>query len=594
MRPHAPSPVARALPIVALLAVILPAGRGAAFPSVLLVNTTDGARDSDCDAHCSLADAINTANREPTVTAIHFAIPADDPGCDAAGICTIRPLEALEELITTDVTIDGFSQVGAAANTAPLGEPIDAKLKIVLDGTLLPCCANGLTLRGAGNRVRGLVIGRFYAGIYVRDASGSRIDGVFVGTDAAGTSAFGNTCSGITVGGSQGESGSTSTVIGGAAPEHRNLVSGNGCVGVELGPSGANQVQGNYIGTDASGSAALPNDRDGIYVYFESPDNLIGGEAPEAGNLIAFNQDAGVRVLGAAAIRNRISRNRIWANAAKGIELTSGGNGGMAAPLISAAGPTVVHGTTCAGCVVEVFSATDDEGRQYEGTVVAGAVGGWRLEQPAGFTGPNLTATATDPLGNTSPFSAPASILQTATPTPSPTSPPPTPSASATSTRTHTPVPTATSTRTATATATASRTPTASPSATATPIPTASSTPTASVVASPTSSPAASPTSTASRSATASRTPTQTAGATATATGTPPPTASSSPTVSPGVCRGDCDADGAVSIDELVRAVNVALGSQPVDVCRPVDRDGDGRVTIDELIAAVGAALGGC
>lgn len=548
MTPHASQLLARALASAALLAAMVPAGRGYAADSVLVVNTADGMRDNDCDAHCSLGDAINTANREPGVTAIHFAIPAADPGCDAAGVCTIRPLEALEELITNDVTIDGFSQVGAAANTAPLGEPIDAVLKIVLDGALLPCCANGLTLRGTGNRVRGLAIGRFYAGIYVRDASGSRIDGVFVGTDAAGTSAFGNTCSGISVAASQGEPGSSNTVVGGAAPEQRNLVSGNGCVGVELGPSGANQVQGNYIGTDASGSAALPNARDGIYVYSASPDNLIGGAAPEAGNLIAFNQDAGVRVLGAGAVRNTISRNRIWENGAKGIELTAGGNSGVAAPLISAAGPTVVHGTACVGCVVEVFSSAADEGRRYEGTVVAGAVGSWRLEQPAGFTGPNLTATATDPSGNTSPFSAPASILQT--PTPSPTSAPPTPVSSATSSRTAPP------------TATASRTPTAS--------------------------------------ATASRTPAQTAGATATesaapsATATAPPTASPSPSVSPGACRGDCDGDGAVSIDELVRAVNVALGGQSVDVCRPADRDGDGRVTIEELVAAVGAALGGC
>ncbi|MBX3026911.1 hypothetical protein KF840_18545 [bacterium] len=59
-------------------------------------------------------------------------------------------------------------------------------------------------------------------------------------------------------------------------------------------------------------------------------------------------------------------------------------------------------------------------------------------------------------------------------------------------------------------------------------------------------------------------------------------------------CRGDCGGDGRVTIEELILAVGIALGSRPVGDCRAVDASGDGRVTIDELIAAVGAALAGC
>ena len=59
-------------------------------------------------------------------------------------------------------------------------------------------------------------------------------------------------------------------------------------------------------------------------------------------------------------------------------------------------------------------------------------------------------------------------------------------------------------------------------------------------------------------------------------------------------CSGDCDGDGTVGISELIRGVNIALGSTPVEDCRAVDVDGDGIVGVNELIRAVGSALNGC
>lgn len=59
-------------------------------------------------------------------------------------------------------------------------------------------------------------------------------------------------------------------------------------------------------------------------------------------------------------------------------------------------------------------------------------------------------------------------------------------------------------------------------------------------------------------------------------------------------CPGDCDNDGTVSISELIRAVNIALGLANVATCPAVDRDGSGTVAINELIAAVNSALFGC
>lgn len=59
-------------------------------------------------------------------------------------------------------------------------------------------------------------------------------------------------------------------------------------------------------------------------------------------------------------------------------------------------------------------------------------------------------------------------------------------------------------------------------------------------------------------------------------------------------CTGDCDVDARVTIDELVTAVGISLGSASLEQCRSADRDGSGRVTVDELVAGVGHALHGC
>ena len=69
----------------------------------------------------------------------------------------------------------------------------------------------------------------------------------------------------------------------------------------------------------------------------------------------------------------------------------------------------------------------------------------------------------------------------------------------------------------------------------------------------------------------------------------PTPTATPSPS-----CAGDCDADGVVAVNELISAVNIALGTADVSTCSACDSDGDGMVSIGELIAAVNKALNGC
>jgi hypothetical protein len=59
-------------------------------------------------------------------------------------------------------------------------------------------------------------------------------------------------------------------------------------------------------------------------------------------------------------------------------------------------------------------------------------------------------------------------------------------------------------------------------------------------------------------------------------------------------CAGDCNGDGTVAINELIRGVNITLELSPTSECTAMDLDASGSVAINELIAAVNASLGGC
>jgi hypothetical protein len=87
---------------------------------------------------------------------------------------------------------------------------------------------------------------------------------------------------------------------------------------------------------------------------------------------------------------------------------------------------------------------------------------------------------------------------------------------------------------------------------------------------------------------------TATAPPTATPTVTPTPSVTDTPTVTPPVCVGDCNKDGAVTVDELLTMVNVALGNTTVTSCPPGDANHDGEITVDEILQAVNHALNGC
>jgi probable HAF family extracellular repeat protein len=251
----------------------------------------------------SLRQAILDADAHPGLVAIAFAIPG-------SGIHTISPTAPLP-VITNAVVLDGSTQPGYA--TTPV---------IELTGAHAGPGADGLTVAGGRSTILGLVINDFAnAGIHALVAGADAFVGDYIGTDATGTAARGNRV-GIFL---DGISGNTIGGIAGAG----NLISGNHRDGVFISVSSNNVVEGNHIGTDVSGTAALPNGS-GIFIQGYLFNNLIGGTAPGAGNLISGNLQDGVGIDGGTG--NRVQGNLIGTDATGttalpnryGIELFSG------------------------------------------------------------------------------------------------------------------------------------------------------------------------------------------------------------------------------------------------------------------------------
>jgi len=183
-----------------------------------------------------------------------------------------------------------------------------------------------------------------------------------------------------------------------------NLIGGYMDNGVSIGSvsNGHNTVRGNYIGTNSSGMTVIANSEAFGISISGSGFNVIGPD-----NVIANNGDAGITVFGEESVDNRITQNSIYYNYGLGIELWDGGNTRLAAPVIfdfdKQAG--LVTGAACANCTVEVFSDDGSEGGVYEGQTIADNAGIFSFNKDAPFTRTYISATTTDADGNTSQFS---------------------------------------------------------------------------------------------------------------------------------------------------------------------------------------------
>ena len=133
----------------------------------------------------TLRQAITDANASSGADTIVFNIPG-------VGLQTISPTSALPA-ITDPVTINGYTQSGAAANTAGTGS--NAVINIALDGTSAGAGANGLNFGAgsAGSTVKGLAIGGFNGAGILTSVGGLTLAGNFIGTNAAGSTVSANT-----------------------------------------------------------------------------------------------------------------------------------------------------------------------------------------------------------------------------------------------------------------------------------------------------------------------------------------------------------------------------------------------------------------
>ncbi|MDB5385609.1 MAG: Hemolysin-type calcium-binding region, partial [Planctomycetaceae bacterium] len=161
------------------------------------------------------------------------------------------------------------------------------------------------------------------------------IQGNRIGTNLAGTADLGNSGTGIFL------KNARQNTIGGTDPSDKNLISGNDQPGIFVsGPfSTANQIQGNLIGTNAAGTAALPNVGAGV-VIDGAPSNFVGGSDAADSNVISGNQGAGVELQNGAT-GNHIQGNRIGVDAI-GIETIPNTNQGV---LISSSSSNLIGGT---------------------------------------------------------------------------------------------------------------------------------------------------------------------------------------------------------------------------------------------------------
>lgn len=256
----------------------------------------------------SLRQAILDNNANPGANNINFNIPG-------AGPHTISPATDLDR-ITNTVTIDGYTQPGAIANSQIFSD--DAVIKIIINGSNYTVgdgvsTGNGLTFGegSSGSVVKGLCINEWIdCGILIDGAveqlSNISILGNFIGTDVTGTQVLANRV-GIGVSGDSAGAGPvTGTSIGSALLADRNIIAGSwgfaiiddyilrgSCI--SLFDHLNTVIYGNFIGIDASGANALGDSQQGIYDRI-GENTRIGGAILTQRNYVSGHLMYGMRL----------------------------------------------------------------------------------------------------------------------------------------------------------------------------------------------------------------------------------------------------------------------------------------------------------
>jgi len=275
----------------------------AVLGNLYTVNTTDDNDDGTCDAtHCSLREAITVANSAGGAATIAFALPSTGPD-------TIQPKSPLPA-VSGPVSLDGTTEPDFA------GTPV-----VVLDGDSSGVGSNGdgIVVTGVGATIRGLVIQNFDAsGIELRSTSAHTVvAGNYIGVDVSGNTAAPNGY-GIAVQSDSNQIGGST-----AADRNIVSGNGaSGIVVDEYGGTAVgNRVQGNYVGLDATGALPIHN-FNGI-VLQRADTTLVGGASPGEGNVIGGNAWAGLFV-NTDAVRATVQGNLIGTDATGSVRIANG------------------------------------------------------------------------------------------------------------------------------------------------------------------------------------------------------------------------------------------------------------------------------
>jgi titin len=211
-------------------------------------------------------------------------------------------------------------------------------------------------------------------GVVIDDSSSSKntLTGNLIGTNAAGTVGLGSQFFGIFVAG-------TNTRIGGTTTTARNVISGNSTSGILVLGTGTS-IQGNYIGLNSMGTAAIPNNL-GIEVQSASS-TTIGGTLAGARNVISGNTSDGIYVSSSSATTiqgNYIgtSANGVGsvANGLDGILVSSSANGTIGGATLAARNVISGNGSATTGAGIEITDSTSS-GWKIQGNIIGADAGG--------------------------------------------------------------------------------------------------------------------------------------------------------------------------------------------------------------------------
>ena len=291
----------------------------------------------------------------------------------------------------------------------------------------LNACNN--VIGGVGEAARNVISGNLSQGIAMDTGSYSNWAlGNYIGLDAAGLNPIPNSFAGIEF-----FYGADANTIGGG-PGARNFISGNNNSGIAIDSTSSYEViQGNSIGVNVT-NGPVPNLYDGVYMASGAVGNLVGGTDVGNANLIADNGDPGVYLTGADVTNNTIRGNAIFGNLGGGISMDTGANLNLSPPSLSSATTTTnlsVSGSFTGGpntvyhldFYVADRSSFSPQPKVWLGPrdVTTSASGSVNFTETFGAAvpqmgiGPVVTATATDPAGNTSFPSAGAMVTMTDT-----------------------------------------------------------------------------------------------------------------------------------------------------------------------------------